>query len=56
MKNIKLLLLGLILFLIAIILRNQGTVNSIITIVLLIIALVVTAIPLYNLVFNRLKK
>jgi uncharacterized membrane protein len=56
MKNIKLLIVGLILFLVAIILRSQDTLNSTITTTLLLIALIVTVVPLYNLVFKKLKK
>ncbi|MDM1360214.1 MAG: hypothetical protein LBI73_09210 [Myroides sp.] len=55
-KNVKLLLLGAILFIITIILRTATAINSSAILALAIIALIIVVVPLYNLVFKRLRK
>ncbi|WP_164071953.1 hypothetical protein [Myroides marinus] len=55
-KNVKLLLLGATLFIITIILRTATAINSSAILVLAIIALIIVVVPLYNLVFKRLRK
>lgn len=56
MNNIKLLILGLVVFIIAIVIRTTFDFPAILNNVILLIALIITVTPLYRLVFNKLKK
>ncbi|WP_173835513.1 hypothetical protein [Myroides sp. N17-2] len=55
-KNVKLLLLGAFLFIITIILRSVDSVPSSAVIALAAISLIIVVVPLYKLVFKRLRK
>ncbi|WP_205273831.1 hypothetical protein [Myroides odoratimimus] len=55
-KNVKLLLLGAFLFIITIVLRSMTAISSSIILALAIISLVIVVVPLYKLVFKKLRK
>ncbi|AJA68458.1 hypothetical protein HX045_03005 [Myroides odoratimimus] len=55
-KNVKLLLLGAFLFIITIVLRSMTAISSSVILALAIISLVIVVVPLYKLVFKKLRK
>lgn len=55
-NNLKLLLLGLIIFALSLILRQQHIINETISNIVIVISLVIIIIPLYRLVFKKLSK
>lgn len=55
-KNLKLLVLGLVVFLFSFMLRMQNIISETINNVLVIISLIIIAFPLSRMVFKRQKK
>ncbi|MTG96637.1 MULTISPECIES: hypothetical protein [Myroides] len=55
-NNLKLLVVGLIVFAVALILKTQRLLSDNLSTIVIIAALVITIIPLYKLVFKKLKK
>lgn len=55
-KNLKLLVLGLVVFLFSFMLRMQNVISETINNVLVIISLIIIAFPLSRMVFKRQKK